>query len=172
MTSVLAGWSLDTTASTATFAVRSFGVHVVRGRIPIRHGVVELDDAGKPRIVRARLDLTGIDTGNRRRDRDLAKPGLLDTRQWPELSFEGQVDVRLDSDGRRWKVPGVLAGHGTSTEITLDVEVTDRPDVFQARATASFDRRALGIRAPRLVIGRHILVLIDVVLRPTDLPPR
>jgi hypothetical protein len=54
-----------------------------------------------------------------------------------------------------------------SLDLVLAVGVTRHDDEVHVHATAEFDRRVLGIRAPRFVIGRRIAVRIDAVLRRT-----
>ena len=47
--------------------------------MPIVSATVDVDAGGRPTAVHATLDLTGITTGNPKRDSDLQKPHLLDT---------------------------------------------------------------------------------------------
>jgi polyisoprenoid-binding protein YceI len=159
-------WEVQNTLSCARFAVRNLGVRTVRGSVAIRAASVDVDEHGWPTSVDATLDLSRIDTANARRDRDLAKPQLLDTGRHPALVFHG---YRVETDEGGWKVTGTLVAHGAETDVLLDVRVVggDRADEDQVavRASTSFDRRELGIRAPRLMIGRPITVTIDAVLR-------
>jgi polyisoprenoid-binding protein YceI len=152
-------WSVQHTLSCASFAVRNLGMLTVRGNVPITHGSVVVDAVGNPVQVQAQLDLAALDTGNSRRDRDLAKPRLLDLAKFPTLTFSGGPGQAAE-DG--WTVPGRLSAHGSTIEITLHVVRNGE----QFTATTSFDRTDLGIRAPRLMIGRRIAVRIDAVLSP------
>jgi polyisoprenoid-binding protein YceI len=157
-------WDVQNSLSCARFAVRNFGVRTVHGRIAIGEASVQVDRAGRPTTVDATLDLTSIDTANVRRDRDLAKPRFLGSELYPTLTFHGH-QVVADENG--WKVTGTLAARGATTDVLLDVHVVaggDDMDVVTARATTSFDRRELGIAAPRFMIGRRISVTIDAVL--------
>ncbi len=157
-------WDVLNSLSSAEFAVRNLAVKTVRGCIPIREASVEVDSSGHATSVQAVLDLAGIDTGNARRDRDLAKPHLLATEQYPTLTFHAG---RAETDADGWKLVGRLDAHGTSTEVLLDVRVIGGvdPGRIAVRATTSFDRRELGIRVPRFFIGRRITVTIDAILR-------
>ncbi len=170
MTGVLAAplttgrWDVLNTLSCARFAVRNLGWKTVRGSIPILEASLEVDHQGQPASVDAMLDVTGIDTGNSRRDRDLAKPRLLDTAQYPTLTFHG---TRIETYGAGWKVTGRIDAHGAAADVVLDVTVLDGsdPNRVAVRASTSFDRRELGVRAPRFMIGRRIAVTVDAVLR-------
>lgn len=58
----------------------------VWGSIPFRTATVEFGNHGEVVRATAELELTAIDTGNPRRDRDLAKPHLLNTHRNPILA--------------------------------------------------------------------------------------
>ena len=64
-------WAADPAACTLTFAVRNFVLRTVTGQIPLTSAVIHVDPGGHPASIRAELDAQGIDTGNRRRDKDL-----------------------------------------------------------------------------------------------------
>lgn len=157
----LTRWKVLGSLSCASFAVHNFGVRTVTGRVPITDAWADVDGTGRPIAVHAALDLAGIDTGNARRDLDLAKPRLLDTGRYPQLVFTGRA---AEPDGERWQLPGTLTGHGTSTEIVLVAQIVRRDGDVSVRTSTWFDRRELGITAPRFMIGRRIEVTIDAVL--------
>jgi polyisoprenoid-binding protein YceI len=159
-------WQLRATSSSATFAVGNFGgMRTVHGQVPIRHAWVDVDDTGRPLTVHAELDLVGIDTGNNRRDTDLRKPRLLDTEKFPTLTFVGGPG-KSGTEG--WSVPGTIAAHGAETAVVVTAVVADEPgsDDVTISATAQFDRRALGVKAPRFLIGTQVGVSIQAVFTP------
>jgi len=152
-------WELVPARSTADFAVRNFGFATVRGQIPVTAAWVDVDPAGQPAAVHAELDLTRVDTGNPRRDRDLRQPRLLDTAHHPTLTFDGVAAGPT--------VDGVLNGRAAA-DVSLGVTGVTPGDggIVTARATCAFDRAALGVRAPRLLIGRRITVVINATFAP------
>ncbi len=119
MTGTPTGWQVDLSRSSAEFTARSLVVNDVRGRIPIRRAAVTNDRDGRPVAVHAVLDVTGVDTGNRRRDRDLAAPRLLDTVRWPTLDFTGRIQPSGGSGA--WQVTGTLTARGTATDVVVDL---------------------------------------------------
>ncbi|MCO1660569.1 YceI family protein [Pseudonocardia humida] len=156
-------WVLDPTRTTASFAVRN-GPGTVHGTVPVTAGAVRVDGAGVR--VEAELDLSALDTGNPRRDRDLGKPGLLDLDRHPRLRFVAD-DVRGTDGG--WVLVGTLSVRGREVPVTLTVADADRPDLLDAGdatavGTTRLDRRDLGVRAPRVLIGRWIEVTVRAVL--------
>jgi len=157
-------WAIVPRNSTAAFAVRNFGVKTVRGIIPIKDATVVISDPQRISAVHATLDLAGIDTANSKRDKDLRARHLLDTEQFPDLVFD-TATVTATQDG--WQLTGTLAARGTSTPISVDAVLVDGPTagLLTVRATATLDRRALGIRAPRLIIGRDVRIEVTAQFR-------
>jgi polyisoprenoid-binding protein YceI len=149
-------WRPAPTGVRTAFAVRDFG-RFVTGTVPVAEAWVDVSAAGRPAQVHAVLDLRAIDTGNARRDRDLQKPSLLHTAEHPMLLFTGQPE-RSD-DG--WTVTGTLAGRSAAT-VTLAVDVTATgPQEVTVRGTTVVDRRALGVRAPRVLIGHWLRITVE-----------
>ena len=160
-------WAIVPRSSTAGFAVRNFGLHTVRGIVPIRSATVvcEGDEPdGRVTAVHAALDLAAIDTANARRDKDLRGSRLLDTDRHPQLTFDC-TDVRATADG--WQLAGTLSAHGRSIAVSVDAVRTAGPvnGLLTVRATTSFDRRELGITAPRVLVGRQVVVEIEAQFR-------
>jgi polyisoprenoid-binding protein YceI len=160
-------WTLDTTSSTATFRVGNLG-RTVTGSVPITGGTVEVDPDGRPTAIAGSLDLASIDTGHARRDRDLRKPGLLDLDRHPTMTFSADA-VGVSPEG--WSVTGQLTARGTRVELVGDVQLsvldgsatTDSSVALVARTR--LDRRAIGVRAPRLMIGRQVDITVTATLR-------
>jgi polyisoprenoid-binding protein YceI len=166
-TTTITRWEVIGSLSCAGFAVRSLGVKTVTGRVPILDAWAEVDAAGRPCAVRATLDLAGLETGNARRDSHLASPRLLDTGHHPKLIFTGRA---ADVDGDVWRLPGHLTAHGNSIDVVLSVSAQVGDDTVSVHASTSFDRRDLGITAPRFMIGRRIEVTIGAVLQAASGP--
>lgn len=159
-TTLAAGrWHLISSLTSVGFAVRNFGVRTVLGQFPVRDAWFEVEADGRPTRVHATLDVAGVDTGNERRDLDLRKPRLLDAARHPALTFDGGPAHPVGAT--RWELPGRLHGHGATTDLVIHVEsVHVAPDHVTVIASAQLDRRALGVRAPRLLIGNRVTVSI------------
>lgn len=160
----------------ARFAVRNLGCGTVTGEIPVIAGSVETAPDGTPLTVRASLDLGSLTTGNARRDHDLRTPSLLDLDRYPTLEFTGRPErAAQEPDARGWTVRGTLEAHGARVPITLAAEAVEGSDgpagVTTIRASGEFDRRDLSIRAPRIIIGRRVRVLLEVALGPAPQAP-
>jgi polyisoprenoid-binding protein YceI len=163
-------WEFVSSLTCAGFAVRNFGVKTVRGQLPVRSARVDVDESGRPSGVHATLDVAGIDTGNARRDRDLRGPRLLDVAQYPMITFDSSAIEQVGDT--EWVVTGRLAGHGTHVEVSMQVQVTSTRDGgIAVRAVTEFDREALGVTAPRFLIGRRIAVDISATFRTAARAP-
>lgn len=155
-------WTVSDSRTRVTFAVRNLGRRA-HGSVACRWGELDVDAAGGPRRLVAELDLDSLDTGIARRDADLRQPSLLDIDRHPVMTWAADRFARR-VDGR-WAAEGVLHLRGTSVPLT----VTGLPEVsadgwIRVRATAALDRATVGIRAPRVLIGRLVEVDVDAWL--------
>jgi polyisoprenoid-binding protein YceI len=172
MTSTLAlatgTWQLDAAASTAAFRVGNLG-RTVHGTVPLLEGTFEVV-GGKPSAVQGSLDLSAIDTGHPKRDKDLRKPNLLDLDTHPTMTFTSRTITPIDTSGHDtgWHITGRLRIRNIAVPVAGDVTMSTTDDSVTLTATARFDRKPLGIRAPRFLIGRFIDVTLNmkVSLRP------
>ncbi|MGW6932723.1 YceI family protein [Lentzea sp. NPDC054927] len=156
-------WRADLTRSTASFKVGNLG-RVAGGTVPVTGGTVEIGPDGALLAVHGTLDLGAIDTGIAKRDQDLRKPGLLDLDRHPTMTFTATTAFRVEGG---WRVTGTLTARGTSTELSGVAELSTVDGETVMTATARLDRRTLGIRAPRFLIGRYVDITVTAVVRPT-----
>jgi polyisoprenoid-binding protein YceI len=159
-------WAVSDSRTRVTFTVQNLG-RTVHGAVTCSQGQVQIDDAGAPMRVRAELDLNTLDTGIGKRDLDLRKPRFLDIDREPTMTWSADRFARHD-DGS-WVADGRLSVRGTSVPLVVSgtPEAVDGGWV-RVRASAVLDRRSVGIRAPRLAIGRIIGIGIDAWLRPVQ----
>ncbi|MFC7618385.1 YceI family protein [Actinokineospora soli] len=125
--------------SAVTFSVKHlFGLGTVSGAVPVVSGVVEVSD-GAARIS-AVLDAAAIDTGNKRRDKDLRSPKFLATEEFPTWEFTGAYSGVT--------IAGTLTAHGQPAACHLAVQRVERTgDRVDVVATTTVDRRAHGVTA-------------------------
>ena len=156
-------WTADPAHSTAAFRVRSLG-RTVTGNVPITEGTVDVDESGRPRAISGSLDLGAIDTGNPRRDEDLRKQRFLDLDRYPAMTFAADTTTETPAG---WRVTGQLAVRGTSVRLAGDAVVSPHDRSATVTAHTQLDRRALGIRAPRIMIGHTVDITVTAALRLT-----
>jgi polyisoprenoid-binding protein YceI len=162
--SAVGTWQVAAARSKAIFRVTNLGFRVVTGTIGIVSGTVSVDADGRPSGGRAVLDLTSINTGNARRDKDLRAPRLLDAEHHPELVFRaGTVESTVDG----WSVAGYLSIGGRETPVILRVTAAAEGPGWRVKAAGKLDRRDTRIsKVPSLLIGRWIEIEVDAHLAP------
>ncbi len=161
-------WAADPAACSLTFAVRNFVLGAVTGQIPLASATVHVDAGGHPVSIRAELDVDGIDTGHRRRDRDLRGRRFLATGRWPVMRFEA-ASIQPDEPG--WTVTGTLTVKDRQCPVRLDVASftipADDPEAcVDLHATGRLDRRSADVTAPGLLVGHLVTLSLAIRLRP------
>src|SRR6476620_1366500 len=123
-----------------------------------------VDADGLPRGT-ATLDVSALDTGNARRDKDLRGARFFDTATFPLVDFRS-VSTRRTDDGV--VVDGFLTIRGEDCPLSLAATLTHQPDGGVAvHATGTFDRMTSPLRrAPRWLISSSVDVVVDAVLHP------
>jgi polyisoprenoid-binding protein YceI len=156
-------WTADPERTRTSFAVGNLGVRVVHGSIRVVSGELQVDADGRPVRVSAELEVGTVDTGNAKRDADLRKPGLLDAGAHPVMTFASHD---IGPDGTGWRADGVLALRGTTCPLTVTGSWAggSTPGTVAVTGTATLDRTAVGIRAPRFLIGRTVTITVEAEL--------
>ena len=121
-------WNIDPNHSTAQFTVRHLGISNVTGNFTKVSGTVELNEKDITQSqVSASIDVNSIDTRVEARDKDLKSPHFFEVEKYPTMEFKSK---KIVSNGGKLQVTGDLTIHGTTHEVTLDVdgptaEITD-----------------------------------------------
>lgn len=165
-------WNLDPAHSTAQFTVRHLGISNVTGHFTKVSGTVVLNDADITKSqVSASIDVNSVDTRVEARDKDLKSSNFFDVEKYPSIEFKSK---RITNSGGKLQVIGDLTIHGTTREVTLDVdgptpEITD-PWGNSRRgisATTIINRRDFNLTYNNLlktgeaVVGDTIKIQID-----------
>ena len=142
-------WHVVSDVSTARFTVRDKVVGTVHGTLPIRLGTVT-------------LDAVAIDTGNPRRDRDLAKPRLLDTATHPLVV----VTAGPSTPGPQgWDLDATLSARGATCPLTLRADpVAEDTAGIRVHVTGRMDRKGLRKTVPTFIIARYLDIDVDLLL--------
>jgi len=115
-----APWNIDPANSTAQFTVLHLGISNVTGSFTKVTGSVALNekDITQSRVA-ASIDVNSVDTRVEMRDKDLRSPNFFDVEKYPTIEFKSK---RIVSSGGKLQVVGDLTIHGTTHEVTLDVD--------------------------------------------------
>src|SRR6201986_3887495 len=113
-------WNIDPAHSTAQFTVRHLAISNVSGNFTKVTGTVQFNDKDITLSqVDAVIDAASIDTRVPDRDKDLRSPNFLDVEKYPTLEFKSK---RIVNSGGKLQMIGDLTLHGTTREVTLDVD--------------------------------------------------
>lgn len=113
-------WNIDPAHSTAQFTVRHLGISNVTGNFTKVTGSVVLNEKDSTQSqVLASIDASSVDTRVEMRDKDLRSPNFFDVEKYPTIEFKSK---RMVSVGGKLQVIGDLTIHGTTHEVTLDVD--------------------------------------------------
>jgi polyisoprenoid-binding protein YceI len=168
-------WSVDTSHTAAGFSVKHMMVSTVRGTLGPVKGTVDYDGKSVESVkADITIDVTGVDTDNEGRDKDLKSPNFFDVAQFPAATFKSKRAV-ADGPGK-FKLIGDLTIHGVTKEVTLNVEGPS-PVLKQANgalkigasATTTINRKEFGMQWNRMVeaapvVSDEVQVTIDLEL--------
>ncbi len=113
-------WSIDPAHSTAQFTVRHLAISNVTGSFTKVAGTVILNEQDITQShVAASIDVSSVDTRVEARDKDLKSPNFFDVEKYPTIEFKSK---KIVSSAGKLQVDGDLTIHGTTREVTLDVD--------------------------------------------------
>ena len=113
-------WNIDPAHSTAQFTVRHLAISNVTGNFTKVTGSVVLNEKDITQsLVSASIDVSSVDTRVEARNQDLKSPNFFDVEKYPTIEFKSK---RIVSGGGKLQVIGDLTIHGTTREVTLDVD--------------------------------------------------
>ena len=114
-------WEVDTAHSAAHFKVRHLMVSHVRGTLGPVSGKVIINEQDITRSsVDIRIDASGVDTREPKRDEHLRSADFLDVAKYPQVTFVSR-NIQKAGDGTL-KLTGDLTIRGISKPVTLEVE--------------------------------------------------
>jgi polyisoprenoid-binding protein YceI len=170
-----ATWNIDPAHSTAQFTVRHLGISNVTGSFTKVTGSVDLNEKDITQSqVSASIDVNSVDTRVEARDKDLKSDHFFEVEKYPTIEFKSK---RIVNSAGKLQVIGDLTIHGTTREVTLDVDgptaaLTD-PWGNSRRgisATTSINRKDFNLTYNNLlktgeaVVGDTVKIQIDAEL--------
>jgi polyisoprenoid-binding protein YceI len=171
----VASWKIDSAHSAANFSVRHMMVSTVRGTFGKLTGTVQFDPKDLTKtVVETTIDVTTVNTNEPKRDAHLKSPDFFDVEKFPTMTFKSK-SVKPVSPGKL-KMTGDLTIHGTTREVTWDVEGpspelnTGRAIKSGASATTKISRKDFGIvwnraiEAGGVAVGDEVSITVDVEL--------
>jgi polyisoprenoid-binding protein YceI len=166
-------WTIDPNHSTAQFTVRHLAISNVSGNFTKVTGTVQFNEKDITQSqVNAIIDAVSIDTRVPDRDKDLRSPNFLDVEKYPTLEFKSK---RIVNSGGKLQMIGDLTLHGTTREVTLDVD-GPTPELNDPwgnvrrgfSASTTINRKDYGVvwnhtlATGEAVVGDNVKIQIDV----------
>jgi polyisoprenoid-binding protein YceI len=165
-------WNIDPAHSTAQFTVRHLAISNVTGNFTKVTGNVVLNEKDITQSqVSAGIDVGSVDTRVEARNKDLKSPNFFDVEKYPTIEFKSK---RIVSGGGKLQVIGDLTIHGTTREVTLDVD-GPTPELSDPwgnsrrgiSATTTINRRDFNLtynsllKTGEAVVGDNVKIQID-----------
>jgi polyisoprenoid-binding protein YceI len=171
-------WTIDSSHSSAQFAVRHFMVSTVRGTFGAMSGSVSLDEQDVTKSsVRAEIDVASVDTREAKRDEHLRGTDFFDVETYPTMRFVSKKVERIDAT--RYTVTGDMTMKGVTKEVVFAVEGSTTPITdpwgnqrLGGVATTTINRPDFGLsynsvlEAGGVTIGEEVTITIDFELTP------
>ena|SRR5271165_5867404 len=169
-----ATWQIDPNHSAAQFSVRHMMISTVRGQFQKMTGTAEFDPANPAKSgIDVTIDAASVDTRQEMRDKDLKSPNFFDVEKYPTLTFKSKRVVAAGPG--KLKLTGDLTIHGTTKEVTFDVDGPTAPIKDQrgtqhvgASATTTISRKDFGmlynkaLETGGVLVGDEVNLTIDV----------
>jgi polyisoprenoid-binding protein YceI len=168
-------WTIDPKHSTAQFTVRHLAISNVSGNFTNVTGTIDLNEKDITQSqVSAVIDVSSVDTRVSDRDRDLRSPNFFDVEKYPTIEFKSK---RIVNSGGKLQVIGDLTMHGTTREVTLDVD-GPTPELNDPwgnvrrgfSASTTLNRKDFGLtynhalKTGEAVVGDNVKIQIDLEL--------
>jgi polyisoprenoid-binding protein YceI len=168
-----ATWTIDPNHSAAQFTVRHMVISNVTGSFTKLSGTVELNEKDVTQSqVSASIDVSSVDTRVAARDADLRSDHFFDVQKYPTIDFKSK---RIVKTADKLQLIGDLTMHGTTREVTLDVDDTT-PEIIDTwgnprrgfSLTGSLNRKDYGLmwnntlKTGEAVVGDIVKLQIDV----------
>ena len=168
-------WTIDPKHSTAQFTVRHLAISNVSGNFTNVTGTIDLNEKDVTQSqVSAVIDVSSVDTRVSDRDKDLRSPNFFDVEKYPTIEFKSK---RIVNSGGKLQVIGDLTMHGTTREVTLDVD-GPTPELNDPwgnvrrgfSASTTLNRKDFGLtynhalKTGEAVVGDNVKIQIDLEL--------
>jgi polyisoprenoid-binding protein YceI len=164
-----ADYTIDSSHSSAQFAVRHLGVSNVKGQFSKIIGTVQFD-AAKPAEtkVNAVIDVATVDTRDEKRDGHLKGADFFDVAKFPTMTF---TSTKAWMEGGTMKLAGNLTLHGVTKPVTLELsekpaEVKDPWGMMRVGTTATtkINRKDFGVTWNKALDNGGVMISDEVAI--------
>ena len=165
-----ASWIMDLSHADVAFSVRVLGILEINGQFEHLQGDLHFDARCNARNIIFSIDSASASTRDTALDRILRSPALLNTENFPVITFASSKIVLRRGD------PGLIVGQLGLNGITREINFTlnhnlDSPGAVlstasRLEATTTISRKAFGITALPVAVSDTINVTVTLSARP------
>jgi polyisoprenoid-binding protein YceI len=162
-------WISDPPHSEVDFSITHLAISNVHGRFGHVTATIAMNDADITKsTVNASIDVTGVDTGEDKRNGHLKSPDFFDVATYPTATF---VSTSVAKSGDTLTINGNLTLHGVTKPVVLTAEGPRGPVAgmdhkqhagFSASTTIHRSDFGIGPKFPAAVVGEDVKLNIDL----------
>jgi polyisoprenoid-binding protein YceI len=162
-------WVNDPAHSEVDFTITHLAISNVHGRFGHVDAKIAYNDADVSKsTVTATIDLTGVDTGEEKRNNHLKSPDFFDVATYPTATFKS-TSVAKSGDGLT--INGDLTMHGVTKPVVLAAEGPRGPITgmdhkqhagFSASTTIKRSDFGIGGKFPTTMVGEEVKLNIEL----------
>lgn len=162
-------WVSDPAHSEVDFSITHLAISNVHGRFGHVNATIEYNDADVSKSsVKAAIDLTGVDTGEDKRNNHLKSADFFDVASNPTATF---TSTSVAKSGDNLTVNGNLTVHGVTKPVVLTVEGPRGPITsmdkkqhsgFSATTTVKRSDFGIGPKFPEAMVGDEVKLNIEL----------
>ena len=166
-------WRMDLSGARVSFSIRVLGMFEVGGKFERVAGDILLDDTCTAAALAFRIEAASVNTQNADLDRFLRSATLLNTENFPLVTFASRNIVMTDSGPG--SITGTLTLNGITREIRFTFQRHDTPQApaaaFSSRfeASANISRSEFGITALPVAVSDTINIHVSVDALPENI---
>lgn len=151
------------TSYSIKFWIKNMGISV-EGKFETVQGSFEFDPSNYQKAaVHLFLPLTGLNTGNKLRDRHLRSDDYFNAGQWPHIVFKSD-SIRPGASSGQWTIFGSLIINNIEKKLAIPFKLKQTADGnWQAHAEVLLNRREFEVGGRSFILSDQVKVAAQVV---------
>jgi polyisoprenoid-binding protein YceI len=166
-------WRLDLSGASVSFSVSVLGLFNIGGMFERVAGDILLDDTCTAAAITFSIDATSVNTRNAKDDRFLRSAALLNTENFPRVTFASRNIVLTDSG--TGSITGTLSLNGISRDVrfTFQRHTIEHGDTAtintRFEASTRISRSDFGITALPIAVSDTVNLRVSVAALPANI---
>lgn len=136
-----ATYQIDSAHTFPQFEIRHLQFSMLHGQFNHTTGTITMNRAKHMGSVNVTIDVSSIDTGNARRDKDLMAPSFFDAKKYPAITYHSTKVVYRGKDAATVHGKLTIKGHTRPVELKV-MRIHCGPNPFGGGTRCGFDASA------------------------------